>query len=76
MAELFPVKRIANKIYLIRNVKVMLDRDLAELYGVETRLLKQAVRRNVERFPSDFMFELTTVENQSLRSQNVTLKRG
>jgi len=54
----------------------MLDRDLAELYGVETKVLKQAVRRNIDRFPSDFMFELTKGENQSLRSQNVTLKRG
>jgi phage regulator Rha-like protein len=55
---------------------VMLDRDLAELYGVETKVLKQAVRRNIDRFPDDFMFELTKGENQSLRSQNVTLKRG
>jgi hypothetical protein len=54
----------------------MLDRDLAELYGVETRVLKQAVRRNKKRFPDDFMFELTREENQSLRSQNVILKRG
>ncbi len=60
----------------MRSVKVMLDRDLAELYGVETKVLKQAVRRNIERFPADFMFELTKEENQSLRSQNVTLKRG
>ena len=54
----------------------MLDRDLAELYGVETRALKQAVRRNIKRFPEDFMFELTEDENQALRSQNVILKRG
>jgi len=54
----------------------MLDADLAELYGVETRVLKQAVRRNRKRFPKDFMFELTKEENQSLRSQNVILKRG
>lgn len=47
---------ITSKIYFIRNQKVMLDRDLAELYGVETRVLKQAVRRNIERFPEDFMF--------------------
>jgi phage regulator Rha-like protein len=57
-------------------MKVMLDRDLAELYGVETKVLKQAVRRNIDRFPSDFMFEITKKENESLRSQNVTLKRG
>jgi phage regulator Rha-like protein len=54
----------------------MLDRDLAQLYGVETKVLKQAVRRNIDRFPADFMFELTISENQALRSQNVTLKRG
>jgi len=54
--------RIVNKIYLIRGRKVMLDRDLAELYGVETRLLNQAVRRNEKRFPDDFMFQLTEVE--------------
>jgi phage regulator Rha-like protein len=54
----------------------MLDRDLAELYGVETKVLKQAVKRNINRFPDDFMFELSKKEYQSLRSQNVTLKRG
>jgi hypothetical protein len=54
--------RIVNKIYLIRGKKVMLDRDLAELYGVETRLLNQAVRRNEKDFPDDFMFQLTEVE--------------
>ena len=54
----------------------MLDRDLSELYGVETRTLKQAVRRNINRFPADFMFELTKSEEKSLRSQIVTLKRG
>jgi len=57
-------------------VKVMLDEDLAELYGVETKVLKQAVRRNIERFPQDFMFELTKEEYQALRSQIATLKRG
>ena len=54
----------------------MSDRDLANLYKVETRVLKQAVRRNIQRFPEDFMFELTLDENHRLRSQNVTLKRG
>ncbi len=54
----------------------MLDSDLAEMYGVETRVLKQAVRRNIKRFPDDFMFELTKEENDILRSQFVTLKRG
>ncbi len=76
MTKIVPIERIASKIYLMRSVKVMLDRDLAELYGVETKVLKQAVRRNIDRFPVDFMFELTKEENQFLRSQNVTLKRG
>jgi phage regulator Rha-like protein len=71
-----PVERIEKSILLIRGQKVMLDKDLADLYGVETRVLKQAVRRNMARFPEDFMFELTEDENQALRSQNVTLKRG
>ena len=71
-----PVERITRKIYVMRGIKVILDRDLAELYEVQTRVLKQAVRRNIDRFPADFMFELTKAENQSLRSQNVTLKRG
>lgn len=57
-----PVERIDSKIYLIRGQKVLLDRDLAELYGVETRALNQAVRRNAERFPADFMFSLTREE--------------
>ncbi|MCF8145634.1 MAG: ORF6N domain-containing protein [Deltaproteobacteria bacterium] len=59
MADSVPTKKIASKIYVIRNTKVMIDRDLADLYGVETRVLNQAVRRNVKRFPEDFMFELT-----------------
>ncbi len=71
-----PVERIANKIYLIRKKKVMLDRDLAELYGVETKVLKQAVRRNIERFPEDFMFELIKSEFENLRSQIVTSSWG
>ena len=53
-----PEEIITHKIYWIRDQKVMLDRDLAQLYGVETRVLKQAVKRNIERFPKDFMFEL------------------
>jgi len=53
---------IMSKIYEIRSKKVMIDRDLAELYGVETRVLKQAVRRNLKRFPKDFMFEMTNDE--------------
>lgn len=63
---------ISNKIYYIRNQKVMLDRDLALLYGIETRVLKQSVRRNVERFPEDFMFELSKEEFVNWRSQFVT----
>ncbi len=76
MTTTVPIESIVSKILMFRGEKVMLDRDLAELYGVETKVLKQAVRRNIKRFPDDFMFELTKEENQSLRSQNVTLKRG
>lgn len=67
---------VMNQIYVIRGRKVMLDRDLAALYGVETKVLKQAVRRNSIRFPDDFMFELTKDEFQSLRSQFVTSNEG
>lgn len=63
---------ISNKIYLIRNQKIMLDRDLALLYGIETKALKQAVKRNISRFPVDFMFELTKIEFENWRSQFVT----
>ena len=66
MKELIPVEIIEKKIYLIRGHKVMLDRDLAELYGVETRVLNQAVRRNLDRFPEDFMFALTREEIMNL----------
>jgi phage regulator Rha-like protein len=69
-------EKIINKIYLIRDKKVMLDFDLAEMYAVETKQLKRQVRRNIERFPVDFMFVLTAKEFQSLRSQSGTLKRG
>jgi hypothetical protein len=71
-----PEENIIEKIFLIRGQKVMIDRDLAELYGVETRSLNQAVRRNIERFPSDFMFELTQEEHEILRSQNVISRWG
>jgi ORF6N domain len=67
---------VSNKIYYIRNQKVMLDSDLAMLYGIETKVLKQAVKRNISRFPEDFMFEITEIEYHSLRSQFVTLKKG
>ena len=63
---------VVNKIYEIRNQKVMLDRDLAELYGVETRVLNQAVKRNINRFPEDFMFEMNKKEFANWRSQIVT----
>lgn len=62
MTTSVPIERITNKIYLVRNKKVMLDRDLAELYSVETRVLNQAVSRNIERFPEDFMFSLNRDE--------------
>lgn len=63
---------LASKIYVIRNQKVMLDRDLAHLYGVETKVLKQSVRRNMDRFPEDFMFEMSNEEFENWRSQFVT----
>ncbi len=69
---LIPVERIERVIYLIRGEKVILDRDLAELYEVSTKALKQAVRRNITRFPSDFMFVLDQAEFQNWRSQFVT----
>lgn len=74
MTEIIPFERIENEIYTIRNQKVMLDRDLAELYGVETKVLNQGVKRNLKRFPEDFMFQLTKDEFNSLRSQIVTLE--
>ena len=68
---------IENKIFFLRGQKVMLDFDLAEMYGVEVKRLKEQVRRNIERFPEDFMFELSKEEAQSFsRSQIATLKRG
>jgi len=71
-----PNEVIINKIYIIRGQRIMLDRDLAVLYGVETKQLKRQVRRNIERFPLPFMFELTKEENEELRSQIGTLKQG
>ena len=74
-ANLIPTSRIERKIFLLRGEKVMLDRDLAELYGVETKVLNQAVKRNLERFPDDFMFQVSKeAAAQILRSQIVTLK--
>jgi hypothetical protein len=69
-----PDEVVMSKIYMVRDQKVMLDRDLAELYGVETKVLKQAVRRNMARFPEDFMFEMTKEELENWRSQFVTSK--
>jgi len=74
--SLVPVEKIEKAILLIRGQKVMLDADLAALYGVETRVLVQAVKRNIERFPDDFMLQLNKEEVDSLRSQIVTLKKG
>jgi hypothetical protein len=70
------VQEIAQQIYFVRRHRVMLDADLAELYGVELRALNQAVRRNPDRFPDDFMFQLTAAEFDSIRSQSVILKTG
>jgi len=71
-----PVEELIQTIHLIRGDRVMLDEDLAELYAVETRVLLQAVRRNLERFPADFMFQLTKQEFNDLRSQIVTSRWG
>jgi hypothetical protein len=75
-SEDLAMERLALMVHLIRGEKVMLDSDLASLYGVQTKALNQAVQRNVDRFPQDFMFQLSSDENESLRSQFVTLKRG
>jgi len=72
---IIPDEVVMNKIYLIRGAKVILDSDLADLYQVETKALKQAVKRNFDIFPSHFMFELTDDEYASLRSQTVTSKK-
>jgi ORF6N domain len=69
-------ERIIDKILLIRRQKVMIDKDLAELYGIETKRLKKQVNRNMDRFPGHYMLELTKEESEVLRSQNVTLRHG
>src|SRR5215471_2669141 len=74
--ELVPFERVERAILLIRGHKVLLDADLAGLYGVAVKALNQAVARNVARFPRDFMFQLSEAEANSLRSQTVTLKAG
>ena len=68
--------QLAPVIYFVRGEKILLDRDLAKLYGIATKVLNQAVKRQAERFPSDFMFQLTNEEWDNLRSQIVTSKRG
>ena len=72
---MLPDKIIINKIFMIRGKKVMIDRDLAELYGVETRVLNQAVTRNLKRFPEDFMFRMTKEEMNEWKSQIVISNR-
>ena len=73
---LVPAERIERAILVVRGLKVLLDADLASLYGVTTKRLNEQVKRNIERFPADFMFQLTSVETASLRSQVATLKSG
>ncbi len=74
--NLIPEETILNKIYFIRGQKVMLDSDIAELYQVETKSLKEQVKRNISRFPKNYMFELTEIEHEVLRSQIATSKKG
>ncbi len=69
-------ENILEKIYLIRGQKVMIDRDLAEMYGVEVKRMNQAIKRNAIRFPDDFMFQINSKEFQNLKSQIVTIKLG
>ncbi len=73
--ELITTDEIRNKVYIIRGQQVMLDRDLAEIYGYEVKKLNQQVKRNIERFPEDFMFQLATSEIESVRSQIVTSRQ-
>ncbi len=76
MTEIISNALITSKIHIIRGVKIMIDRDLAELYDVETRVLNQAVKRHIKRFPADFMFQLTATEFENLKSQIVTSSWG
>ena len=73
--SLIAVESVAQRILLIRGQKVMLDADLAELFGVSTKRFNEQVKRNLDRFPADFMFQLTEDEDESLRSQNATLNK-
>jgi hypothetical protein len=75
MPDILPIERIARKIYVIRNARVMLDRDLAEPYGVATKVLKQAVSKKIGSFPEDVMVELTKEELKHWRLQFVTSNR-
>ncbi len=74
--KLIPVERVERAILVIRGQKVILDADLAALYGVTTKRLNEQVKRNLDRFPHDFVFQLTLEEQDSLRSQSATLKAG
>jgi hypothetical protein len=74
--HLIPNERIIQSIFVVRGQKIMIDSDLAELYGVETKVLNQSVKRNLDRFPKDFMFQLTAEETDFLRSQIVTSNEG
>ncbi|MBI5700104.1 ORF6N domain-containing protein [Candidatus Saganbacteria bacterium] len=76
MIELIPLERVGSRIFLIRGQKVMLDKDLAALYGVPTKRLNEQVKRNKRRFPEDFMFQLSWEEAKLLRSHFATLKPG
>ena len=71
-----PNETVLDKIYVIRNQKVLLDRDLAQLYGIETKRLNEAVKRNLSRFPEDFMFQLNSFEFENLKSQFATSSWG
>ena len=70
------IEQIQQKIFEIRGQKVMLDRDLAQMYGVETKRLNEQIKRNMKRFPEDFMFQLTKEEFQNLKSQSATSRWG
>jgi len=76
VSKMIPVEVIEKKIFLIRGQKVMIDRDIAEMYGVETRRLNEQVRRNIKRFPEDFMFQLSKEEFGNLKSQIATSSWG
>jgi len=75
-ASIVSLEHVVSRIFLIRGQKVMLDADLADLYGVTTKRLNEQVKRNIDRFPSDFMFQMNVKEHDSLRSQFATLKHG